>query len=96
DNNTDKLDKVTEAIGKLEENLNSANALLAKTKDIKYTALQTTVEALITQINEKLIAARAKKQDLENAQEAEKQRIKKLKEDLNKAKQDLQDKSSAL
>ncbi|WP_373438763.1 hypothetical protein [Metamycoplasma equirhinis] len=96
DNNTDKLDKVTEAIGKLEENLNSANALLAKTKDIKYTALQTTVEALITKINEKLVAARAKKQDLENAQEAEKQRIKKLKEDLNKAKQDLQDKSSAL
>ncbi|WP_373435095.1 hypothetical protein, partial [Metamycoplasma equirhinis] len=46
DNNTDNLDKVTEAIGKLEENLNSANALLAKTKDIKYTALQTTVEAL--------------------------------------------------
>ncbi|WP_373435956.1 hypothetical protein [Metamycoplasma equirhinis] len=85
DNNTDKLDKVTEAIGKLEENLNSANALLAKTKDIKYTALQTTVEALITKINEKLVAARAKKQ-----------RIKKLKEDLNKAKQDLQDKSSAL
>ncbi|WP_373439073.1 hypothetical protein [Metamycoplasma equirhinis] len=96
DNNADKLDKVTEAIGKLEENLNSANALLAKTKDIKYTALQTTVEALITKINEKLVAARAKKQDLENAQEAEKQRIKKLKEDLNKAKQDLQDKSSAL
>ncbi|WP_373440571.1 hypothetical protein [Metamycoplasma equirhinis] len=96
ENNTDKLDKVTEAIGKLEENLNSANALLAKTKDIKYTALQTTVEALITKINEKLVAARAKKQDLENAQEAEKQRIKKLKENLNKAKQDLQDKSSAL
>ncbi|WP_373435096.1 hypothetical protein, partial [Metamycoplasma equirhinis] len=46
DGNSDNLDKVTEAIGKLEENLNSANALLAKTKDIKYTALQTTVEAL--------------------------------------------------
>ncbi|WP_373440201.1 hypothetical protein [Metamycoplasma equirhinis] len=96
ENNSDKLDKVTEAISNLEANLNTANTLLNKTKNIKYNALQTNVEALITQINEKLIAARAKKQELKDAQQAEKQRIEALKKKLTDSVAELSNKISTL
>ncbi|WP_373437021.1 hypothetical protein, partial [Metamycoplasma equirhinis] len=96
ENNSDKLDKVTEAISNLEANLNTANTLLNKTKNIKYNALQTNVEALITQINEKLVAARAKKQELKDAQQAEKQRIEALKKKLTDSVVKLSNKISTL
>ncbi|WP_373440009.1 hypothetical protein [Metamycoplasma equirhinis] len=96
ENNSDKLDKVTEAISKLEKNLENAKKLLNESKKIKYSNLENKTSALITQIETKLIEARAKEQTLKNAQEAEKQRIEKLKDDLNAASQELENKSNIL
>ncbi|WP_373439006.1 hypothetical protein [Metamycoplasma equirhinis] len=96
ENNSDKLDKVTEAISKLEKNLENAKKLLNESKKIKYSDLENKTSALITQIETKLIEARAKEQTLKNAQEAEKQRIEKLKDDLNAASQELENKSNIL
>ncbi|WP_373437833.1 hypothetical protein, partial [Metamycoplasma equirhinis] len=73
DGNSDNLDKVTEAISKLEKNLENAKELLNESKKIKYSDLENKTSALITQIETKLIEARAKEQTLKNAQEAEKQ-----------------------
>ncbi|WP_373435881.1 hypothetical protein, partial [Metamycoplasma equirhinis] len=60
DGNSDNLDKVTKAISKLEKNLENAKKLLNESKKIKYSDLENKTSALITQIETKLIEARAK------------------------------------
>ncbi|WP_373435544.1 hypothetical protein [Metamycoplasma equirhinis] len=96
ENDLDKLDKVTEAIGKLEKNLEDAKKLLTRVKDIKYSDLESKTSSLITQIENKLVEARAKEQELKDAIQAEKQRIEKLKQDLSAVAQELENKSNTL
>ncbi|WP_373439883.1 hypothetical protein [Metamycoplasma equirhinis] len=96
ENDLDKLDKVTEAIGKLEKNLEDAKKLLTRVKDIKYSDLESKTSSLIAQIENKLVEARAKEQELKDAKQAEKQRIEKLKQDLSAVAQELENKSNTL